>query len=147
MNDEEAAKLLSSLQGQVIHWIRRIRYMFRGDVTSDAGPIEIGFADDSIVLLDAGPDGEALSVKAAGWIDHFAEPLSIENRQFVEQSGKWTAFDVSVEEPYSRFIGERIVQVILVRALENKIKGVALATPRSTIRVEIEADELSVDIA
>jgi hypothetical protein len=120
MKDGEKSKLLSSLQGSVIQRIQRIRYVFKGNVTSDEGPIEISFADGSIVWLDAGPDGEALRIMTAAWIDYFAEPLSIENRKFVEQSGKWTAFDVSAENPYSRFIGERIVQVIPIRTARGR---------------------------
>jgi hypothetical protein len=147
MRDEDTFELLSSLQGRVVKQIRKVRYTLRGKVTSDAGPIEITFTDDSIVLLDAGPDGEALAVKLTAWVDYFAEPLSIENRRFVEQSGKWAAFDVSDQEPYSRFIKERVGQVIPIRTVENKIKGVTLATAQCSFRVEIEADEVSVDIA
>jgi hypothetical protein len=147
MKEGDEFNLLSSLEGRVACRIRRIRYVVRGEVMPDTGPIEFSFTDGSIVLLDAGPDGEALAVRAAAWIDHFAEPLSIENRQFVEQSGKWTAFDVSAQKPYSRLIGEQIGQVIPIRTLENKIKGVALTTRESTVRVEIEADEVTVDIA
>lgn len=147
MKADDELELLSGLAGQVNCRIRRILYVFRGEVASCAGPIEFGFTDDSVVLLDAGPDGEAMAVKAAAWTDHFAEPLSRENREFVEKSGKWTAFDVSSQNPYSRFIGERIRQVTLIRTPENKIIGVTLATLRSTLRVEIQGDEVTVDIA
>jgi hypothetical protein len=140
-------ELLSGLTGRVACRIRRICYVFKGEVTSCAGPIELCFTDGSVVLLDAGPDGEALTVKAAAWTDHFAEPLSRENMEFVEKSGKWAAFDVSAQKPYSRFIGERIRQVTPIRTLENKITGVTLATLPSTLRVEIEGDEVTVDIA
>lgn len=144
--DDELISLFG-LNGRTICRIRRIRYVLRGEVISSDGPMEFSFTDDFIVLLDAGPDGEALAVKAAAWTDHFAEPLSNDNREFVEQSGKWTAFDVSAQEPYLRLVGEPIQQVVPVRTPENKISGVALTTPAATLRVETQGDQVTVDIA
>ena len=91
--------------------------MVRDRVTSDSGPIEITFADGSVALLDAGADGEALRVKPAAWTDYFAEPLTSENREFIERCGKWTSFDVTNQEPYSRLINELVLEVMPVRTL------------------------------
>ena len=147
MNDGETFNLLSNLQGCVVQQIRRIRYVVRGEITSDMGPIEIVFTDGSVVLLDAGSDGESLDAKSTAWVDHFAEPLSAENKRFVEESGKWTAFDVSAQQPYSRLISQRIVEVVPVRTLEDKIKGAMIRTARGVTQVEVDADEVSVNVA
>jgi len=72
----------------VIQKVQRILYVYRGSVASEKGPIEIAFSDGYAVLLDAGPHGEALAVKSHAWIDYFAEPLSAEERQFIDRSGK-----------------------------------------------------------
>jgi hypothetical protein len=87
-----------------------------------------------------------LAVRASPWTDHFAEPLSVENRKFVERSGKWTAFGVSEQLPYSHLVAEQVGEVIPVKTLDNKIKGATIKTAHCAIHVEIEADEVSVDV-
>jgi hypothetical protein len=72
--------------------VRRVHYVYRGVPDTDFGPLELAFGD-RVVLLDNAADGEALRVRRQAWEDPFAEPLSGENRAFVEESGKWTAFD------------------------------------------------------
>jgi len=145
MRDQDILAL-SELPGRVIRKVQRILYVLRGTITAESGPIEITFTDGLTVLLDAAPDGEALAVKPSAWTDHFAEPLSVENRKFVERSGKWTAFDVSGQPPYSDLITEEVGEVIPVGTLGNKIKGVTIKTTHCTVHVEVEADEVSVDV-
>lgn len=58
------------------------------------------------MLLGNAADGETLRVQMEAWEDPFAGPLSDENRDFVEKSGKWTAFDVSAEGVFAMFIGD-----------------------------------------
>jgi len=79
--------------------------MPHGAVSRD-GPIEVNFASGTKLLLDAGPDGEELRVRTSAWVDPFSEPLSAANRTFVEEEGKWMAFDVSEETQFSHLIGQ-----------------------------------------
>lgn len=134
-------------QGRSIQRIRRIMYVFRGKITAETGPVEFTFRDRNVLLLDAAPDGEALAVKDSVWIDYFTEPLSTENMEFIERSGKWTSFDVSDRAPYSSVIDQIIDEVTAIRTPDNKITGTIIKTASNAMRVEVEADEISVDIA
>jgi hypothetical protein len=80
------------------------------------------------------------------WEDPFAEPLSDENRDFVEKSGKWTAFDVSAEGAFATFIGDVLDTVEPVLAGSGKVTGIILRTGRGgVVRVGVEADDLFVN--
>jgi hypothetical protein len=146
MKDQDILTVLFELPGHFICKVQRILYVLKGEVAAENGPIEITFTGGPTVLLDAAPDGEALAVRPSAWTDPFADPLSVENREFVERSGKWTAFDVSEQVPYSHLIAEQVSEVIPVRTLDNKIKGATIKTAHCAIHVEIEADEVSVDV-
>jgi hypothetical protein len=147
MTNQDDPAILASLLGQRIAELRRILYVSPGNICGNVGPIQIALAGGSVVLLDSASDGEALSVKCRPWIDYFADPLSEENREFVARSGKWTSFDVTHELPYSKIVGETIKCAEPVKTPDGKVIGVAIKTDASTLRVEIEADDVVVDIA
>jgi hypothetical protein len=146
MSGSAPAKALTDTVGKVIVGIRRIRYVVSGNIVSTSGPIELVFRDGSAVTLDAGPDGEALAVSDSRWKDPFEEPLSRENRSFVEQSGKWTAFDVSTEPPYREIIGQTVERVKPLLTPAGKVKGATLFTSAGGLRSEVEADDLKVEV-
>lgn len=147
MKDHGTYSLLAELPGRFIQKIRRVMYVLKGKVTTEAGPIEITLADGIVLLLDVASDGEALSVKPSPWTDHFAEPLSPENREFIERSGKWTAFDVSQDMPYSKAIGQMVEDIITIKTPDNKVTGATFMMSTCVVQVQIEADEVSVDVA
>lgn len=132
--------------GKVISIIRRIWYVLHGEVSSASGPIELSFSDGSAILLDAGPDGETLSVSEQPWRDPFEGQLSQENEMYIRQSGKWTAFDVSGEAPYARLIGRAVEGVEPHLSPDGKPIGVTLRAGNGVLRAEVEADELHVDV-
>jgi hypothetical protein len=141
------AKDLAETIGKVIAGIRRIRYVVGGQVISPRGAIELTFNEGSTVTLDAGPDGEAMAVRDSRWTDPFEEPLSRANRAFVEQSGKWTAFDVSTEPPYRELIGQTVDRVEPLLSPSGKVRGATIFTPAGTVHIEVEADDLSVRVS
>jgi hypothetical protein len=96
--------------------------------------------------LDAGPDGESLAIRRSRWKDPFAEPLSLENRAFVERSGKWTAFDVSNDPLYRELVGQAVSSVEPLLTQTGKVKGATLFTSGGALRSEVEADDLKVDV-
>lgn len=141
------ASLLSDTLGRTLVRIRRVLYTHRGAVTQGGGPLELTFADGTAVVLDAGGDGESLAVVAGTWSDPFEEPLSEENRAFVEKSGKWAAFEVSARDPVRRAVGSQILQVEEVRNPSKKIVGARFQVGDIIIRVSVDSDELLVDVA
>lgn len=50
--------------GRTVSAVRRILYVRGGEVAEDRGPLEISFQDGHVLLLDGGPDGESLVVRA-----------------------------------------------------------------------------------
>jgi hypothetical protein len=134
------------MTGRVLSAVRRIWYVLDGDITSNARPIELTFRDGSTVGLDAGSDGEKLAVRNTPWQDPFREPLTRKNHDYVEKSGKWTAFDVSSKFPYDRLIGLPVVAVEPLVTPSGKIYGATMRTVAGAIRAEVAADELWVDV-
>jgi hypothetical protein len=137
---------LAGLIGKRIASIRRLLYVVAGRIESETGPIEITLADGSTFLFNVGPDGESLRIEEGRWRDPFTEPLSRENREFIERSGKVTAFDVSGARPYDALIGRTVVDVKPTIGPLNKVTGAAIITDAGTIRVTIGADEVLVDV-
>jgi len=140
-----ASDLLSVLIGRIVVAVRRVFYVHRGEVTYSAGPIEYTFHGGDSLWLDAAGNGYALAAFSGPWQDPFAGPLSPENATFVEQCGKWTAFDVSADESFAPLIGHEITHVELMRDEVGILIGVEIATNTVVVRAEVGRDELLVD--
>jgi hypothetical protein len=140
------SETLTGLIGKRIASIRRLLYVFAGKVDSDIGPVELTLSDGSIFLFNVGSDGASLRVDEEGWQDPFEEPLSPENREFVERSGKWTAFDVSSKQPYNALIDRTVVDVQPIMGQLHKIVGAGIITDIGTLRVTIAFDEVLVAV-
>jgi hypothetical protein len=127
--------------------IRRLQYVFRGEVKVESGgPIELTLDNSEVVLLTVGHAGEAIDVRSEAWSDPFAPPLSKDNEDFVARSGKWTAFDVSDEVGFIAIVGTAARQVMEVRNPEGVVLGLELTFPKAVLRAEVAADALFVDI-
>lgn len=111
----------------------------------DFGPIELTLGEQ-VFTFDNEPDGESLRITELAWIDPFAEPLTTENREFVERSGKWTAFDVSADSSWAGLLGEVLSEVEPIMNSAHKLTGVILRTERGgVVRLGVMADELFLD--
>jgi hypothetical protein len=138
---------LSDLLTCIVSRVRRINYVQPdGSRNASEGPIEFTLDDGGAVLrLESGADGESLRFRTGEWVDPFAEPLSPENREFVARSGKWTAFDVSADEDYRGVIGQHVKNLNLM-SRNGKVIGIELQFASMTIRAEVAADDLIVDL-
>jgi hypothetical protein len=137
---------LSGLLTSAIARVRLINYVQPGGHRQvGEGPIEFTLDNGTVLRLESGSDGESIRLCVGEWTDPFAEPLTPENREFVARSGKWTAFDVSSEKDYSRLIGQTLNNLGLILG-NGKVTGVSLLFGSTSIRAEVDADELSVDI-
>ncbi|MFI6079346.1 hypothetical protein ACIA5C_48390 [Actinoplanes sp. NPDC051343] len=142
MLEEHLDNVLSS----TIARIRRINYVEpAGHFNPTEGPVEFTFDGGFTIRLESGADGESLRISVDEWVDPFAEPLSAENRKFIEASGKRTAFDVSEFEGYKLLIGQRVENFSLITRM-SKIVGVRLAIGPATLAAEVGADELLVQL-
>jgi hypothetical protein len=95
MNRDDLVSLLSAAVGRTIVAIRRTLYVKPNGAVDDRGPIQVSFDDGRILLFEVGRLGEELAIETGPWIDPFAEPLTDENRSYVQLVGKWTDFEVS----------------------------------------------------
>ena len=124
--------------------IRRIYYVFRGEVDGPNGPVELNFVDGTCALFDAGPDGDSLRVTSTPWLDPFREPLSAVNEEFVRESGKWTGFDVSTEPAFAKYVGATILSVSGIAAY-GLVAGALLSFADGHLKIEAAGDELYVE--
>ncbi len=136
------------LKGDRILGIRRIRFIHRGEINEDSGPLELATERHGVVVFGAGPDGESLVLSNKPWADPFDRELSAKDREWVEVHGKWTAFSISGEEPWADLVGHRIDRVLLRVAehVPSEIVGADLETERGTVRVDVVADELKAHV-
>ncbi|MET8876152.1 hypothetical protein ACWEO2_15070 [Nocardia sp. NPDC004278] len=135
---------LAAVVGRRISAIRRMFYVHGTDVDRTEGPIELTFDDGSVLLLDAGTDGEELRVATTPWRDPFAGLTEPEYIDYVAESGKYTAFDVGAEPPYSDLLGCRIAAVAESRLHDDRLRAAILDVNGSKLAVETLADELLV---
>lgn len=136
---------LTSAVGATVQCARRVHYVFNGRPDTDFGPVELTIGEQ-VFLFDNAPDGESLRIIEHPWHDPFREPLSEENKEFVERSGKWTAFDVSTLGPWAKLIGEPLADVEPITNEDGKMTGILLRTTHGgLIRLGVMADELFLD--
>ncbi|WP_227998309.1 hypothetical protein [Nocardia australiensis] len=139
-----ASEGLTATVGLRIGAIRRMFYVCGEDVDRSEGPIELTFDDGSVLLLDAGSDGEELRVGSVAWHDPFAGVTEPEYIEYVAESGKYTAFDVGSEHPYSQLVGGLVMSITESRLRDDRLRGAVLEVSGSRLAVETVADELLV---
>ncbi|MCL1838585.1 MAG: hypothetical protein FWG47_04625 [Propionibacteriaceae bacterium] len=131
--------------GKSVAGVRRVHYVYREEIQQDVGgPLELTFTDGTTVVCDVGGDGETLAVANRAWVDPFAEPLSAENRAYVESYGKWTAFEGSGLLDCA--VGEQIVKVDELSNTHGTIVAARIHIAVLTILVWVECDELYVQV-
>ena len=144
---EEAVAAMLCVVGAVVARIRRVFYVHQGATNTAVGALELRFTDGRLLLVDSGPDGEALAVAAHEWEDPFTEDrMTPENRSFVTTSGKWTAVDLSNSPEYEGFLGAVVLEIAPIMSANGKIVGAILGTSNGDIRAEVEADDLYVQV-
>lgn len=131
--------------GTPVRRVRRVHYVYAGHADTDFGPVELTVGERTFVF-DAGADGEALRISEGPWVDPFAEPLSEENRRFVEESGKWAAFDMSPTPTWAAFVGKPLCEATALADTTGKVVGIILRIgDGGLVRLGVMADELFVD--
>ncbi|WP_216911119.1 hypothetical protein [Nocardia noduli] len=143
--DTEGIRIqLVGVRGKTVTSVRRIFYVFGDDVETSEGAVEFSFDDSSILLLDSGADGERLRVSTERWTDPFDGKMTPENIDYVARSGKYTAFDVGPEFPYSDILGRAVDGVELMTLPSGEVSGVSFLIRPLTISARTIADELIV---
>ncbi|WP_103352184.1 hypothetical protein [Amycolatopsis sp. CA-128772] len=130
--------------GDTLAGVRRIHHAAGETVERSVGAVEFRFESGRVLFMDSGPDGEAIRMSAAAWVDPFGGHLTPENAEFVRQSGKLTAFDVSGEEPFASLIGTKLVDLAPMMALSDKVIGCVVNLDGAFVAVYANFDECHV---
>ena len=131
-------------RGKTVTSVRRIFYVFGDEVETSEGAVEFSFDDSTVLLLDSGADGERLRVGTERWMDPFEGKVTPENIEYVARSGKYTAFDVSAEFPYSDVLGGTVDDVEMTTLPSGAVSGVSFLIGTLTLSAQTIADELIV---
>jgi hypothetical protein len=129
------------LIGREIARVRRIHYLFQGETNVSDGAIELTFSDQSVVMCDAAADW-TLELFGAAWVDPFGAPLSESDTAYVERYGRWCAYVVTDQAPYSLLVGGTIRQAIpqFNELLEQT--GLLVRTDDAVLDLQMWAGEL-----
>lgn len=131
--------------GRTIARIRRLRFGRGEAVDMDDGPVELTFADGSVVLIDAADDW-TLRFYGSAWVDPLPEPLSEEDADRVARHGRWTAADLTAEEPWSAMVGAPIAQAAPIWNDLLELTGLMLRAGGAVLDLEIRAGELRAEV-
>lgn len=121
--------------------VRRIYFVHGEEIDRSEGGVELTFSSGHVVFGDAGPDGDSMAVSYDQWVDAFAEPLSPENREFVETSGEHVAFDVSNEEPFKGLVGGDVMDVYEMLGASGKCMGYVFNVHGEMLVTWVNSDE------
>lgn len=132
--------------GQLVTRVRRVFFEVDGGCDRSVGALEISFDDGVSIVFDVAGNGQDISIKPRSWADPFEGKMTAENIEFVRRSGKWTAFDVSVDSPYSSLIGKPLTKQTPIIIEGNGMIGVSMDIGGHTVKAEVVADDLKVDI-
>lgn len=141
------ASAIATLRTNAIVQVRRIRYVMNDAIFISNGPLELTMTNGEALLFEPGEDGQTLRIRLQPWSDVFAEPLSDENRRFVQQHGKWTAFDVSGTPPTKDLIGRETRDVVTRTGRTGTLTGMTLVVGEVSLSIDVEADSLEVNVA
>ena len=109
---ECAVAAAQAVVGDTAVKIQRVLYSHEGQVDQRDGPLQVTFASGRVVRFEVASDGESISSSFEEWVDPFqAAAPSAENERYVAEHGKWTSFDLTFEQPWSRVIGSSLEKV------------------------------------
>jgi hypothetical protein len=138
---DDPVAVLVHLVGQQIVTIEQGFYVFDGVIKQSECLLQVRLDGGFTVHFWRRSDGETVRIVAAPWEDPFAEPLSDENRAFVEQCGKWTLFNTSATPNMAPLVGHTIRSVSLVRDHRGKMRGVQLEISSALLTYLVDGDE------
>jgi hypothetical protein len=91
-------------------------------------------------------DGASVVAEEIAWVDPFVEPVSPENREFVDRSGKWEIFDVSADREFSSFLGKLLTVAEVAHDEHGILSRVTLGGEGASVTFFVEDDRGYVDV-
>ncbi|MCA9918169.1 MAG: hypothetical protein KC445_09460 [Anaerolineales bacterium] len=121
----QAWENIEKLKGKQIKGVHLVLFVHKKGRNWNDSLLQITFEDDSLVLLK-GDGNDNLIVQRSAWEDAFEGDLSEEDKTFIQENGKWSLFDVSGSQPYTKILKERIQAAHPIRNQFNRLTGVQL---------------------
>jgi hypothetical protein len=134
---------INAIVGLTVTSIARVLYEYRGVIEPVDGALEIEL-DGRVVLLDATADGEQLRIREQLWEDPFREPLSPDNKAYVERHGRWRRVICSKDAPYSDIVGRSVGDVGFLENEWHRIGGMRITVGSRSLWFVVEGDECHV---
>ncbi|MFI5258431.1 MAG: hypothetical protein ACHQ01_02300, partial [Candidatus Limnocylindrales bacterium] len=126
---------------RVITHVRRLHYVFQGEVNTSDGAIELTFGGGSVMMCDSAADW-TLEFYDAAWVDPFDGTLNESDRDYVGHYGRWSAYDVTAEAPYSWLVGQIVRQTIPQLNDLLELSGLLVRTDDCVLDLQVWAGEL-----
>lgn len=139
--ESDPVAILTRLIEQRIVTIEQAFYVFNDAITQSDCLLQVRVESDFIIHFLGGVDGETVRIVDAPWEDPFVEPLSDENRAFVEQCGKWTLFDTSATPHMAPLVEHTIRSISLVHDQRGIRRGVELEIGSTLLTYLVDGDE------
>lgn len=141
-----AESLLVALVGCSVQVIARRFYTLGPEVDDTRGALHLAFSSDRVLNVDTAADW-TLVLADEPWVEPFREPLSDDNRRFIEAGGRWTAHDVSAQEPYRDLVGSRLASYACTTNGYNEWKGLDLRFEDGLLLRAIAGSELAIEVS
>ena len=93
-----------------------------------------------MLLLGVDGDGERLRISPGAWRDPFGPPLSQENAEYIQRSGRHVRVDAASAAP-SLPVGDIFVRYLPIRNRFGTLAGLKLEFTGSAARFLVEGDE------
>jgi hypothetical protein len=132
---------LSDYMGKRVSYVRQIFYTHGHDIDRSDCQLELSMDDSSVLRLSGGTDGQSVVVSFTPWKDVFQEPLSEENREYVERHGKWSIFDTSNEERNREIVHSTITDFCDIVDEHDQRRGVRIHIGHEYLSYIVDSDE------
>jgi hypothetical protein len=136
---------LPVLERRMIARIRRLGFAAGDAVALDDGPIELSFADGSVVLADAADDW-TLRFYGSAWADPLAGVADGEERARLARRGRWFAVDVTAEDPWRALLNAPIDQAAPTWNDLLELTGLLIRVGPAVLELQVRAGELHAEV-
>lgn len=142
LNNENFKRICIDIINLKVVEIHLIQYVLpSGEIEDDDVELEIVFQKSSCLLLSSASDGERVHIRREPWVDPYYEPISDENREFIQESGKWSLFLANDHPSFASVIGKRINNVEKIHNEFGVLAGLAIDFQEKTLCFCVYCDE------
>jgi len=126
--------------GSRLSKIRRALFVHGADLDGSVGELELSFDNGQVFSVGVAGNGESLAIEPHAWAEHFPEPVSPENQEFLWSSGKWEILDLGASLwSYRQYVGQKLIDVV------PSNNSVLLMFDGLRIAINVVADDLRVE--